>query len=260
MCPRRVRASQTPTCLDTTMRIRRYCTEYPKCALPRGTRSARGGGCSGCSVQCRLRPGPRPPLERTQSSAPFTRRLRAVHACVVLTDTWTTVPGCFLPPALHGTRCSPGTHTLLRVLSTKYSRSAPPVLGHCSGTTPQGTLPHGAPLRSSGGGGGWNGAPNRHSGCASAQPHIHKYIYIHIHIYMCVCVAGCVCVCVCARVCVCVCVCMNVYIYVYVYVCVCVCVCMCMCVCVSVYETTVLPFYSRHRYYRSSRGVPKHTL
>jgi hypothetical protein len=65
----------------------------PEPSMPRyrhATRSTRGGGCSGYSVQYRLRLDPRPALERTQSSAPSTRRWSAVHACAVLTDTRTT--------------------------------------------------------------------------------------------------------------------------------------------------------------------------
>ncbi len=72
-CPRRKRASQTPTRLDMTDYAHPSVREHSEVRTSaRDTRHARAvGGCSGGSVQYRLRLGPRPPLERTQSSAPF---------------------------------------------------------------------------------------------------------------------------------------------------------------------------------------------
>jgi hypothetical protein len=68
------------------------------------------------------------------------------------------VRGCFLPPALHGTRRA-------RTLYSGYS-----ALVECSrgtGALPRYYSTHGVTLRCAADG-GWGGSPKRHSGCATA--------------------------------------------------------------------------------------------
>jgi hypothetical protein len=121
-CPRRVRASQNPACLDMTDDAHPSVREYSevRTTTARDTRHARRWVLrvlGAVPTATRPKATPRAHPEQRSMHAPVERRscLRGAHRHPDYSGY--SVPGCFLPPALR--EYSPGTHTVLRALGTR---------------------------------------------------------------------------------------------------------------------------------------------